>query len=469
MSESWSSRVCCIGAGYVGGTTAPILAQKCSDCRVSVVDIDQERINAWNSPTLPIYEPRLQEIVEEVRGKNLFFTCEHREQEIREAEVIFIAVNTGTKEFGYGAGRAYDLTAWEAVARSIARSADQERLYIIVEKSTVPVCTAEHVRSILYASRKSTKTEFQVISNPEFLAEGSAVLNLTDPDRVLIGGDASTENGRYAIERVSWLYEHWIPKAKILTTNLWSSELAKLAANAFLAQRISSINALSAVCEATGADIDEVAHVVGTDTRVGPKFLKTSVGWGGSCFKKDLNGLIYLCENFHLHEAAEYFRQVIHMNEYQKRRFGERILKHMFGTLRRKKIVVLGFAFKKDTGDIRESPAIDICRFLSEEGASLYIYDPKVLETDIKALFPSCVVVDNDSPSHAIEATKDAHAIVVCTEWDEFKTYDYGQIYEGMKKPAFMFDGRNILDQAALKEIGFHSFAIGKRSLHELH
>jgi len=450
------TRVACVGAGYVGGTTMPIIAKFCPDITCTVVDIDEPRIAAWNSENLPIYEPNLQEIVEAYRGKNLFFTSKYLDKGIREAQVIFIAVNTGTKSYGYGAGSAYDMTAWEAVARSIAKHATEEREYIIVEKSTVPVKTAEQVQRILDAAKLSPKTSFEVVSNPEFLAEGSAVKDLEEPDRVLIGG------GERACSIVSSIYEHWIPKEKIITTNLWSSELAKLAANAILAQRISSINALSAICEATGADIEEVATVVGTDKRVGSRFLKTSVGWGGSCFKKDLNGLIYLCESEHLYEVADYFKQVIIINEYQKQRFCNRILTQMFNTVRRKRIVLLGFAFKKDTGDTRESPAIDVAQFLTKEGADLRIYDPKVPHQEIKHEFPNAV-----PETDPFEAAKGAHALVLLTEWDEFLGYDYQKFFDVMLRPAFIFDGRNILNHAALKKIGFEVFAVGKRSLHE--
>jgi UDPglucose 6-dehydrogenase len=453
-------KIACVGAGYVGGSTMPIVAEHCPDITVTIVDVDEKRINEWNSMHLPIYEPGLEEIVKGQIGKNLFFTAKDLPQAIKEADLIFIAVNTGTKEYGYGAGSAYDLTSWEAVARSIAKYATEERFYVIVEKSTVPVRTAEQVRRILDAS-KAPGTSFEVVSNPEFLAEGSAVRNLEEPDRVLIGG-LETEAGKRATEMVADVYAHWIDRRRIITTNLWSSELAKLAANAFLAQRLSTVNALSAVCEATGAKIDEVTRVVGTDSRIGPNFLKTSVGWGGSCFKKDLNGLIYLCENYHLKEVADYFRQVIAMNEYQKERFARRILKQMFGTVRRKRILILGYAFKKDTGDTRESPAIDVCRFLTNEGAELHIYDPKVRQEEIKELFPKAI-----TETDPYEGAKAAHAMVVLTEWDEFKTYDYQKLFDSMYRPAFLFDGRNILDHEKLATIGFQVYAVGERGIDE--
>jgi len=432
------------------------VAAHCPEMTVSVVDVDEKRIAEWNSIHLPIFEPGLEAIVKQHINKNLFFTAQELPRAIKEADVIFIAVNTGTKEYGFGAGSAYDLTAVESVSRSIARHATEERLYVVVEKSTVPVRTAEHVRRILDAS-KAPGTSFEVVSNPEFLAEGSAVRDLEEPDRVLIGG-LETETGQCAIEMVADIYAHWIDRNKIIMTNLWSSELAKLAANAFLAQRLSTVNALSAVCEATNAKIDEVTRVVGSDKRIGSTFLKTSVGWGGSCFKKDLNGLIYLCENYHLKEVADYFKQVIAMNEYQKLRFSRRILKQMFGTVRRKKILLLGYAFKKDTGDTRESPAIDVCRFLTDEGAEVHVYDPKVRHEEIKELFPKAI-----TETDPYEGAKAAHALVVLTEWDEFKGYDYQKIFDGMLRPAFLFDGRNILDHDKLSKTGFQVFAVGER------
>jgi len=439
----------------------PIIAKHCPGITVSVVDLNKPRIDAWNSPNLPIYEPDLQPIVEAYRGKNLFFTTECN-AEIKRADVIFIAVNTGTKEYGFGGGSAYDLGAWEAVSRSIAENATEERLYVIVEKSTVPVRTAEKVKEILDACKKSTKTQFEVLSNPEFLAEGTAVFNLEKPDRVLVGGDIKTENGKRAVKSVCWMYEQWVPKERVLTSNIWSSELSKLAANAFLSQRISSVNSLSAICEATGADIEEVSKVIGTDARVGSKFLKTSVGWGGSCFKKDLLGLIYLCDTCHLSEVANYWRQVITMNEYQKERFGRRIVTQMYGTVNRKKIILLGYAFKKDTGDTRESAAIDLCRFLTAEKANLHVYDPKVPKEEIKESFPTVTIIDD--PLQYVEG---AHALVIATEWDEFKGYNYEEIFKKMVKPAFIFDGRNILDHEKLEEIGFYVYAVGKKSKHE--
>ena len=452
-----STSICCLGAGYVGGPTMAMIAAKCPDVRVTVCDPNEQRIAAWNSDTLPVYEPGLQEVVESARGRNLFFSTDIRKA-IRESEIIFVSVGTPTKTYGVGAGRAADLKYIEAAARMIAEEAEGEK--IIVEKSTIPVKTAEAMFTILRSN--STKATFQVLSNPEFLAEGTAIEDLNDPDRVLIGGEQTPE-GLAAIEKVVSIYARWIPREKILTTNLWSSELSKLVANAFLAQRISSINSISALCEATGADVDEVARAIGKDSRIGPKFLKASVGYGGSCFQKDILNLTYLCHHFGLPEVAAYWESVVKMNDWQKARFSGRIVRDLFNTVNGKHIAVLGFAFKKDTNDTRETAAIAVCRDLLAEGAKVLVYDPKVSEAQIRSEIlgsgsnPNLVVV-----SSALEACKGAHAAAVLTEWDEFKTLDFHAIYDGMLKPAFLFDGRNILPHQELKKIGFRVFAIGK-------
>ncbi len=370
------TNICCIGAGYVGGPTMAMIAGKCPDIRVNVVDINQERIDAWNSDQLPIYEPGLQEIVVQARDRNLFFTTEIRKC-IQEADMIFISVNTPTKTFGVGAGRAANLEFVEKCARAISDACDSGHK-IVVEKSTLPVRTAEAVKRILSSASKPG-VSFDVLSNPEFLAEGTAIQDLLDPDRVLIGGESES-----AMQALVDVYGQWVPRDRILTTNLWSSELSKLTANAFLAQRVSSINAISALCEATEADVDEVAAAIGTDSRIGSKFLKSSVGFGGSCFQKDILNLVYLCEHFGLPEVAAYWEQVVLMNDYQKRRFTRRMLKAMFHTVSDKTIAVWGFAFKKDTNDTRESAAIFVCRDLLEERARLRIYDPKVTEEQIR-------------------------------------------------------------------------------------
>ena len=456
-TPSHSLSICCLGAGYVGGPTMAMIAAKCPDIRVTVCDPNEKRIAAWNSDTLPIYEPGLQEVVESARGKNLFFSTDVKGA-IKEASIIFVSVGTPTKTYGVGAGRAADLKYIEAAARMIAEVAEGPK--IIVEKSTIPVKTAEAMLTILRSNSK--KGTFQVLSNPEFLAEGTAIEDLNNPDRVLIGGEQTPE-GLAAIEEVVSIYARWIPRDRILTTNLWSSELSKLVANAFLAQRISSINSISALCEATGADVDEVGRAVGKDSRIGPKFLKASVGYGGSCFQKDILNLTYLCQHFGLPEVAAYWESVVKINDWQKSRFSGRIVRDLFNTVSGKHIGILGFAFKKDTNDTRETAAIAVCRDLLAEGAKVHVYDPQVTEEQIRADVlgaaenPNLIVVKS-----ALEACDGAHAVAVLTEWDEFKDLDFKKIYDGMLKPAFIFDGRNILPHAKLKEIGFRVFAIGK-------
>jgi len=450
--------ICCIGAGYVGGPTMAMIALKCPDIRVSVVDMNAARIAAWNSETLPIYEPGLDEVVREARGRNLFFSTEVAAG-IKQADIIFVSVNTPTKTYGVGAGRAADLRFIESVARTIAEHAENNK--IIVEKSTIPVKTADTITTILSSNTKGLK--FQVLSNPEFLAEGTAVKDLKNPDRVLIGGER-TPDGDKAVEALAGVYARWIPRDRIITTNLWSSELSKLVANAFLAQRISSINSISALCEATGADVDEVANAIGKDSRIGPKFLKSSVGFGGSCFQKDILNLTYLCESFGLPDVAAYWNSVVTMNDWQKHRFANRIVKELFNTVADKKIAILGFAFKKDTNDTRESAAINVCRDLLAEHAKVSVYDPKVpadeIKTDTlgKGVENPRLTVAKD----AYEACAGAHAVAIVTEWDEFKTLDYAKIFAAMPKPAFLFDGRNIVDLAALRKIGFRASGIGK-------
>ncbi|CAG9828585.1 unnamed protein product [Diabrotica balteata] len=457
--------ICCLGAGYVGGPTCSVIAFKCADIKVTVADLNPKRIAQWNSEKLPIYEPGLNNIVWQCRNRNLFFTTDIT-QAILDADLIFISVNTPTKLNGNGKGRAPDLKYIEGAARLIADVAVTNK--IVVEKSTVPVRAAESIANILRANQKPGTTH-QILSNPEFLAEGTAVNDLLNPDRVLIGGE-DTQAGREAIEVLCSVYENWIPRGKIITMNTWSSELSKLAANAMLAQRISSINSLSAVCESTGADISEVARAVGLDSRIGSKFLQASVGFGGSCFQKDILNLVYICECCNLPEVAAYWQQVIDMNEYQKSRFTKQIIQSNFNTLSDKNICMLGFAFKKNTGDTRESPAIHVAKTLLDEGASLRIYDPKV---SIKQIYEDLTKPDDGSiPSlykekfatydDPYEAAKECHAIVVCTEWDEFIALDYKRIYSSMMKPAYVFDGRKILDHQALIQIGFHVRTLGR-------
>ncbi len=452
-------KICCIGAGYVGGPTMAMIAHKAADITVTVVDLNEKRIAAWNSDHLPIYEPGLDAIVQAARGKNLFFSTDVKAA-IAAADIVFVSVNTPTKTYGVGAGRAADLRYIELVARTIAEVATTPK--IIVEKSTIPVKTAETIQQIIKANGNGTVC--QVLSNPEFLAEGTAVVDLLNPDRVLIGGERTPE-GDAAVETLVSVYARWVPRERIITTNLWSSELSKLVANAFLAQRISSINAISALCEATGADVDEVANAIGKDSRIGPKFLKASVGFGGSCFQKDILNLVYLCERFGLPEVAAYWEGVVKMNDWQKHRFAAKVVSTMFNTVADKKIAVLGFAFKKDTNDTRASAAISVCCDLLAEQANVVVYDPKVPVVQIEADVLGAGAPDNPRltvAADAYTATNGAHALVVLTEWDEFKALDFERIYEGMKKPAFVFDGRNILDLAKLTEIGFRATGIGK-------
>lgn len=459
------TKICCIGAGYVGGPTMAIIAQKCPHIKVTVVDLNAERIAAWNdsnSENIPIYEPGLGAIVAEARGRNLFFSTDV-ETAIDEAEIIFISVNTPTKTYGAGKGMAADLKYIELCARQIAKIAKNDK--IVVEKSTLPVRTAEAIKSILDKTGNGVK--FQILSNPEFLAEGTAVQDLLNPDRVLIGGDTS-EEGQIAIQKLVSIYSNWVPVAQILTTNLWSSELSKLTANAFLAQRISSINAMSELCEKTGADINEVAKAIGMDSRIGSKFLKASVGFGGSCFQKDILNLVYISKSFGLNEVADYWEQVIIMNDHQKDRFSKNIISTLYNTISGKKIAFLGWAFKKDTNDTRESAAIYVADQLLSEQANIAIFDPKVSEKKILADLDYLETRTSESNRKGItvfeepyETCKNAHAIAILTEWDEFKTYNWQKIYDAMQKPAFVFDGRNVLDRKKLTDIGFVYQCIG--------
>lgn len=450
-------QILCIGAGYVGGPTMAVIADKCPDCVVTVVDINEKRIAAWNSDQLPIYEPGLDEIVFRCRGKNLFYSTDIPNG-IRNADIIFVSVNTPTKTFGEGAGQAANLEFLEKTARSILEHAQSDK--IVVEKSTLPVRTAQALSRILHSNNKGIK--FQVISNPEFLAEGTAINDLNDPDRVLIGG-LETEEGRRAVEEIVSIYANWVPRERIITTNLWSSELSKLVANALLAQRISSINSISALCEKTEANVNEVSAAAGRDSRIGAKFLRASIGFGGSCFKKDILNLVYLCRHYNLPEVADYWEQVIKLNEYQTTRFVRNMVNVMFNSVAGKKIAVLGFAFKADTGDTRESPACTACRQLLAEHAHVAIYDPKAMENARLDLANESGQIDYcTSPE---EAVKDAHAIVIATEWKEFCSYDYGKFYEIMQKPAFIFDGRNILAHRELFELGFNVFPVGQKAL----
>ena len=460
------TKICCIGAGYVGGPTMSVIASQCPDIKVTVVDISKERIDLWNDldlDKLPVYEPGLKELVEKTRGKNLFFSTDV-DKAIDESEIIFISVNTPTKTYGKGKGQAADLKNIELCARNIAKVARTNK--IVVEKSTLPVRTASAIKSIL--DNTGNGVDFEILSNPEFLAEGTAIEDLLNADRVLIGG-AETPEGQAAKDALSSIYENWLPKDRILQTNVWSSELSKLVANAFLAQRVSSINSISALCEKTDANVAEVSRAIGYDSRIGSKFLNSSVGFGGSCFQKDILNLVYIAGSYGLQEVADYWEQVIIMNDYQKRRFAENIVTTLYNTVSGKKIVFYGWAFKKDTNDTRESAAIYIADALLDEKAEIMIYDPKVPEEQVYA---DLDYLNTRSPeenrrllkvvSDPIKAAEDAHAIAILTEWDEFKNYDWAIIYEKMLKPAFVFDGRRLLDKDTMDAIGFEYYKIGQ-------
>jgi UDPglucose 6-dehydrogenase len=451
------ANILCIGAGYVGGPTMSVIAKHCPEHRVVVVDINEAKIAAWQSDQLPIYEPGLDEVIRCARGRNLFFSTEINHH-IAEADIIFVSVNTPTKTFGQGAGKAADLQYWEKTARQILEHSTTPK--IVVEKSTLPVRTAQAMERILNSNENGL--HFDVVSNPEFLAEGTAIRDMENPDRVLIGA-RETSSGQRAIQAIVDIYAHWVPRERIITTNLWSSELSKLAANAFLAQRISSINAISALCERTEADVTEVAHAIGTDSRIGPRFLRASVGFGGSCFKKDILNLVYLCEHYGLYEVAAYWEQVVKMNAYQEARFVSNMVSAMFNTVAGKRIALFGAAFKANTSDTRESPALAVCRALLEERAIVAITDPYALDNARADLGDAAAgVIFEPDPYVAAEG---AHAIAVLTEWPHFAELDYGAIHESMVKPAFIFDGRNVLDHGGLHAMGFNVYAVGKPPL----
>lgn len=453
----FSKRIACIGAGYVGGPTMAVIALKCPQYKVNVVDLSEARIKAWQTDQLPIYEPGLLEVVQAARGRNLFFSTDIKAA-IRDSEIIFVSVNTPTKTFGEGAGKAADLQYWEKVAREILQESSSSK--IVIEKSTLPVKTAQTMENILNANGKNIR--FEVISNPEFLAEGTAVKDLLDPDRVLIGS-RETPEGLQARQEIVDIYANWVSRDRILTSNVWSAELSKLVANAFLAQRISSINSISALCEKTDASVVEVAKAVGMDTRIGNRFLNASAGFGGSCFKKDILNLVYISESYGLLEVARYWESVLAMNDYQEARFVRNMIREMFNTLTGKRIALFGFAFKADTSDTRETPAFYIARKLLEERAHLAITDPKALENAKLDLAGSAENIDFVEDPY--KAAKGAHAIAIMTEWDLYRTLDWEKIYQSMEMPAFLFDGRNILDHERLFEIGFNVYPLGKPAL----
>ena len=454
------TNILCIGAGYVGGSTMPIVASHCPQHRFVIVDINEARIAAWQSDKLPIYEPGLDEIVRKTLGKNLFFSTEV-DKHIAEADIIFVSVNTPTKTFGQGAGKAADLQYWEKTARQILENSTSSK--IVVEKSTLPVRTAEAMERILNSNGNGL--HFDVLSNPEFLAEGTAVRDMENPDRVLIGG-RGTASGQKAVEALVELYANWVPRERIITANLWSSELSKLVANAFLAQRISSINAISALCEKTEADVSEVAHAIGLDNRIGKYFLRASVGFGGSCFKKDILNLVYLCEHYGLPEVAAYWEQVVKMNEFQEIRFARNMVGSMFNTVAGKRIALFGAAFKANTNDTRESPALEVCRALLEERAEIVITDPHAIENARHDLGELAKRVTFEPDPYV--AADGAHAIAVLTEWSQYTELDYEKIHASMVKPAFIFDGRNLLEHKKLYELGFNVYPIGRPALTHL-
>ena len=450
----FKKNILCIGAGDVGGPTMTVIANKCPNYKITVVDISKKRIAAWNSNQLPIFEPGLEERVLKVRGKNLFFstdidTC------IDQADIIFVSVNTPTKNFGEGAGKAADLQFIEQTARRIKDNSKSDK--IVVEKSTLPVRAAETLEKILHSG--SNEVHFEILSNPEFMAEGTGIRDMEFPDRVLIGSK-DTSSGLAARQELVDLYLHWVPKENLVTTNLWSSELSKLVSNAFLAQRISSINSIAAICEATEADVTEVSNAVGRDSRIGSKFLNAGPGFGGSCFRKDILNLVYLCEHYQLNEVASFWEQVVALNDYQMERFVNRILQAMFNTLVDKKLAIFGFAFKPDTGDTRDAPAIYICKRLLEEKAQLRITDPHALENarkDLEGIDHNADYIED--PYKAVEGV---HGIALITEWAEYRKLDFKKIFEKMEKPAFIFDGRNHLNHKELYDIGFNVYSIGK-------
>jgi UDPglucose 6-dehydrogenase len=454
----FARRILCIGAGHVGGPTMAVIAARCPQYEVTVVDTNPDRIRAWQGDSLPIYEPGLLEVVRQARSRNLFFSTDVTSA-IDRAEVIFVSVNTPTKMFGEGAGKAPDLQYWEKTARTIVDASRAGK--IVVEKSTLPVRTAHAMERILNSNRKGIR--FEVLSNPEFLAEGTAVRDLEEPDRVLVGSHETPE-GASARDVIVEIYANWVPRDRIITSNVWSAELSKLASNAFLAQRISSINSISALCEKTTADVAEVSRAIGMDERIGPRFLQSSVGFGGSCFKKDILNLVYICENYGLEEVARYWESVIRINEYQKRRFVQTMTHAMFDTVADKRIALFGFAFKKDTADTRESPAIAIARKLIEERAVVVVTDPKALDNaraDLPDVPRDRIVFEEDPYA----AARGAHAIAILTEWDAYRALDYQAIFDSMERPAFLFDGRNLLDHKSLYAIGFNVFPIGKAAL----
>tara|TARA_Y100000589_G_scaffold331152_1_gene383490 strand:- start:1991 stop:3430 length:1440 start_codon:yes stop_codon:yes gene_type:complete len=463
--------ICCIGAGYVGGPTMAVIADNCKDLKVTVVDINKEKIDSWNNADLdkiPIFEPKLKDILKRVRGRNLFFSNDVNNS-IKEADMIFISVNTPVKESGLGAGQASDLKWVESSARTISEESIGHT--IVVEKSTLPVRTAQVIKDILISAQnnqkeKSNQKTFSVLSNPEFLAEGTAIDDLVNPNRVLIGGEDSN-----AIESLKKIYLNWVPIKKIICTNLWSSELSKLTANAFLAQRISSINSISALCEVTGANVNEVALAVGTDNRIGSRFLESGPGFGGSCFRKDILNLVYLCNFYGLKEVADYWIGVIKINDWQQKRIYNLVVRKLYGNLSLKKIAVLGFSFKANTNDTRDSPAIHIVKDFLSEGAKVSIHDPKVSKAQISEnlkIYKDQLFKNDSTISPSWEKNKDiyesvsnADAIILLTSWEEYKKLDWDRISSLMRKPSWVFDTRSFLNQDKVESYGINFWSIG--------
>ena len=458
-------RICCIGAGYVGGPTMAVIADRCPEVQVTVVDLNAARIEAWNDADLsklPVYEPGLDAVVGRARGRNLTFSTAV-EEAIAAADMVFISVNTPTKTRGLGAGQASDLRWVEACARTVAQAATGHT--IVVEKSTLPVRTAAAIQAILTAAQESgSERTFSVLSNPEFLAEGTAIADLEAPDRVLIGGDDPA-----AIDALAGIYGHWVSGERILRTNLWSSELSKLTANAFLAQRISSINSIAAMCEASGADVREVARAIGTDTRIGPKFLNAGPGFGGSCFQKDILNLVYLCRHFGLPEVADYWESVVQLNTWQQHRIARLVVEKLFGTVTGKRLAVLGFAFKADTNDTREAPAIRICADLLEEGAQLAIHDPKVDTAQMARDLRQEAAEQLESSGigawgrmESIEAAvAGADAVLILTEWTQYRQLNWGDLAARMRRPAWVFDARAVVNADEVREAGLNLWRVG--------
>lgn len=454
----------------MGGPTMAVISDHWPDITITLVDIDKEKIKAWNNEDLeklPIYEPGLKEVVSRNRNKNLFFST-NIEDSIKQADMVFISVNTPTKKSGLGSGYASDLKWVESSAREVARYAKGHT--IIVEKSTVPVKTAELIKEILLRSEKKldlSKKTFSVLSSPEFLAEGTAIKDLENPDRVLIGGEDIK-----SINILKNIYKKWIPEEKILLTNIWSSELSKLIANAFLAQRISSINSISALCENTGAEIKEVVKAIGYDKRIGSKFLNPSPGFGGSCFKKDILNLVYLCRFYGLESVANYWEQVILVNNWQKNRISDLVVQKLFGTVSNKKIVILGFAFKCNTNDTRESPAIQISRNLIDNGAQLFIHDPKVSkkqmenELDLREFHEDKISQGKWSyVENLYNDVENSDAIIITTEWEEYKKINWKKLNNVMRKPSWIFDTRGILNKEEMEKLDLNYWQIGCQNI----